>query len=170
MAETKSPGAPPGAGRTRKSAPAGKPAETGSAFRFEGKDEGIGDLLRRLTDQGSHLAQQQAALIQAEVRSGIDDLKAAAGAMAGAAVVGIAGLGVFLMGLAFLLAEVMQLWLATLIVAAATLAAALAMAMTGKKKLQSTDLRAPRSQRTIERAPGAIAGETQDEGGKADGR
>ena len=139
------------------------PGETGrerSAFDFRERegDESIAGLLRRLTDQGTHLAQQQAHLIQAEVRSSVNDLKEAIGAMAGAAVLGIAGLGVLLMGLSFLLGEVMELWLATLIVAAATLAGAYAMFLGGRKKMQSSSLSADRSRRTIERAPGAISG------------
>ena len=79
-------------------------------------DSNVIDLVKQLTDQGAHLAQQQAALIQTEVQSSIDDLKMAIGGMAGAAVVGIAALGVILMGVAFLLATAMELWLATLIV------------------------------------------------------
>ena len=133
-----------------------------SAFNFEKDDESLPQLLRRLVDQGSELAQQQTRLIQAEVSASVTDLKEAAGAMAGAAVVGIAGLGVLLMGLAFLLGEFMELWLATLIVAAATLAGAYAMAQAGRKKLQSSSLSAERSRRTIERAPHAISGNTNE--------
>ena len=139
------------------------PAER-SAFNFDshGGDESIPDLLRRLADQGSHLAQQQAKLVEAEVRSSVNDLKMAAGAMAGAAVVGIAGLGVLLMGIAFLLGEAMELWLATLIVAAATLAGAYAMYMAGQKKLQSSSLDMERTRRTLERAPDAISGNSSE--------
>lgn len=151
-------------------------AEGRSAFNFSagesdgthrGSDESIPELLRRLADQGSHLAQQQAKLVEAEVRSSVNDLKEAAGAMAGAAVVGIAGLGVLLMGLSFLLGEVMELWLATLIVAAATLAGAYAMFAAGRKKLQSSSLDAERTRRTLERAPGAISGH-KDKGRRND--
>lgn len=145
---------------------AGMDARAGerSAFNFGERgssgDESIPDLLRRLADQGSHLAQQQAKLVEAEVRSSVNDLKMAAGAMAGAAVVGIAGLGVLLMGIAFLLGEAMELWLATLIVAAATLAGAYAMYMAGQKKLQSSSLDIERTRRTLERAPDALSGNT----------
>ena len=136
-----------------------------SAFNFRDRheeDEGIPQLLRRLTDQGTHLAQQQAALINAEVRASVNDLKEAVAAMAGAAVVGIAGLGVLLMGLSFLLGEVMELWLATLIVAAVTLAGAYAMFLGGKKKLSSTSMSMDRTRRTLERAPNAISGNSTE--------
>jgi Putative Actinobacterial Holin-X, holin superfamily III len=135
-------------------------SDTRSAFGFEQSErrETIPDLLRQLTEQGAHLAQQQANLVQAEIRSGITDMKEAAGAMAGAAVVGLAALGVTLMGVAYLLAEAMELWLATLIVGLVTLGAAYAMFAAGKKKLQSGSLSVDRTRRTMERAPSAISG------------
>ncbi|HKH27837.1 MAG TPA: phage holin family protein [Sphingomicrobium sp.] len=135
-------------------------SDTRGAFGFDQSErrESIPDLVRQLTEQGTHLAQQQANLVQAEIRSGVTDLREAAGAMAGAAVVGLAGLGVTLMGVAYLLAEAMELWLATLIVGLVTLAAAYAMFAAGKKKLQSRSLSVDRTRRTIERAPGAISG------------
>jgi hypothetical protein len=135
-------------------------SDTRGAFGFDQSErrESIPDLVRQLTEQGTHLAQQQANLVQAEIRSGVTDLKEAAGAMAGAAVVGLAGLGVTLMGVAYLLDEAMKLWLATLIVGLVTLAAAYAMFAAGKKKLQSGSMSVDRTRRTIERAPGAISG------------
>ena len=138
-------------------------SDTRSAFGFDQSDrrETIPDLIRQLTEQAAHLAQQQANLVQAEIRHGMDDLKQAAGAMAGAAVVGLAGLGVLLMGLSYLLAEVMELWLATLVVAAVTLGIAYAMFAAGRKKMQSSSLSVDRSKRTLERAPHAISGTQQ---------
>jgi len=132
-----------------------------SAFRFENdrqQDESITGLVKRLAEEGSHLAQQQMKLVEAEVRSGVADVKESAGAMAGAAVLGIAGLGVVLMGLSFLVAQVMPLWLATLIVGVATLAGAYAMFAAGKARLGSSSLGVERTRRTLERAPSAIGG------------
>jgi hypothetical protein len=136
-----------------------------SAFRFESPehDETIPGLVRRLADEGSHLAEQQMKLVEAEVRSGIDDLKQSAGAMAGAAVLGIAGIGVVLMGVAFLLGSAMPLWLGTLIVGVAGLVGAYAMFLAGQKKLQSSSLSIDRTKRTLERAPAAISGNTNEE-------
>ena len=130
------------------------------AFQFSERtgEQSIPDLVRQLTQQGSELAQKQLDLVQAEVRSGMNDLKQAAGAMAGAAVLGIAGLGVLLMGVAYLLAEFMPLWAATLIVAVATLAGAYAMFAAGQKKIESTSLDVDRTRRTLSRAPSAISG------------
>src|SRR3546814_12419226 len=53
---------------------------TRSPKRPSGGDDIVG-LLQHLTSQGTHLAQEQVKLVQAEVRAGIEDLKAAIGAM-----------------------------------------------------------------------------------------
>lgn len=137
-----------------------------SAFSFERRAEGhrqenesIPELLRDLVSQGGHLAEQQTRLVQAEVRSAAKEMTAAIGAMAGAGVVAIAGLGVFLMGLSFLLGRAMPLWAATLIVAVATMAVAYAMFAAGKRKMTNSDsLSMERSRHTMERAPGAVTG------------
>jgi hypothetical protein len=126
-----------------------------------GGTDTIPGLLRNLADQGSHLAQQQVNLVQAEVRQSVADLKLAIGAMAGAAVVGLAGLGVLLMGLAFLLSEVLPLWAATLIVAAVSLAGAYLLFLRGSKKIAAGGLNVDRTKRTLERAPGAISGQNE---------
>src|SRR3546814_2007044 len=55
---------------------------TRSPKRPSGGDDIVG-LLQHLTSQGTHLAQEQVKLVQAEVREGIEDLKAAIGAMLG---------------------------------------------------------------------------------------
>jgi len=135
-----------------------------SAFSFDEapRDESIGDLLRRLAHQGAHLAEKQTELVRAELRSSIEDMKHAAGAMAGAAVLGMAGLGVTLMGVAFLLAEVVGLWPATLIVGLAALLGAYAMFASAKEKLQSQSMSIERTRDTIERAPRAMSGQEEE--------
>lgn len=140
----------------------GESPASGPAFRFsQGEpDEGVPQLVRRLAEETSQLAEQQLKLVEAEVRSAVDDLKQSAGAMAGAAILGIAGLGLLLMSLSFLLATALPLWLATFIIAVATMGGAAALFLRGRSKLQSTSLSAERTRRTLERAPRAISGET----------
>jgi hypothetical protein len=77
---------------------------TRSAPASAGGDN-IVDLVKQLATQGSHLAEQQLTLVKAEIREATGELKTAIGSMLGAAVVGIAGLGVVLMGLAYLLGD-----------------------------------------------------------------
>lgn len=129
-----------------------------------GGSENLGELLRQLTHQGSHLAEQQLNLVKAEVRESVGEVKTAVGAMAGAAVVGIAGLGVTLMGLAYLLGQAIDnVGLATLIVGVATLALAYVLYASGAKKMRTTHLAPDRTISTIERTPDAARGNLHPE-------
>ena len=121
--------------------------------------DNVVDLLRELVGQGTHLADQQLSLIKAEVRESAADVKVAVGGMVGAAVVGIAGLGVVLMGLAYLLADAIEnLGLATLIVGAVTLVLAYVLYRGAAKKMSATSLAPDRTQRTLQRTPDAARG------------
>jgi hypothetical protein len=129
-----------------------------------GGDENIVDLLRQLVGQGSHLAEQQLSLIKAEIRESTNDVKTAVGAMAGAAIVGIAGLGVVLMGLAYLLGDAIDnVGLGTLIVGLATLALAYVLYSAGAKKMSATNLAPDRTQRTLQRDVEAARGNLSTE-------
>lgn len=117
------------------------------------------ELLRQLTQQGAHLAQEQMHLMQAELREVAADLKQVAAAMLGAAVVGIAGLGVFLMALAYLLGDAIDdIGLGTLIVGVLTLIGAYLLFSNGKKKMETTNLKPERTIRTVRDDPAAATG------------
>jgi hypothetical protein len=132
----------------------------GSAPRSAQGQDNIVDLVRQLTSQGSHLAEQQLQLILAEVRETTNDLKVAVAGMLGAAVVGIAGLGVLLMGLAYLLGDAIEnLGLATLIVGVVTLIVAAILYAGARKKMNAAHLSPERSRRTLERTPDAVRGD-----------
>ena len=127
-------------------------------------DDNIVDLVRQLAGQGSHLAEQQLSLVKAEIREATTDLKMAIGGMAGAAVVGIAGLGVTLMGLAYLLAQAIDnVGVATLIVGVATLVLAYVLYSSASKKMSSAHLAPDRTQRTLERTPDIARGDLHTE-------
>ncbi|HET9335783.1 MAG TPA: phage holin family protein [Sphingomicrobium sp.] len=127
-------------------------------------EENVVDLLRQLAGQGSHLAEQQLNLMKAEIREATADIKMAIGGMAGAAVVGIAGLGVMLMGLAYLLGDAMDnLGFATLIVGVATLALAYLLYRAAASKMSGAHLSPERSQRTLQRTPDAVRGNLHPE-------
>lgn len=121
--------------------------------------DNVVDLLRELVGQGTHLADQQLSLIKAEVRESAADVKVAVGGMVGAAVVGIAGLGVVLMGFAYLLADAIEnLGLATLIVGAVALVLAYVLYRGAATKMSATSLAPDRTQRTLQRTPDAARG------------
>ena len=129
-----------------------------------GNSDNVVDLMKQLAMQGSHLAEQQLALIKAEVRESTADLKTAAGSMAGAAVVGLSGLGVTLMGIAYLLGDAIENTpLATLIVGLVTLGLAFVLYRAGASKMSATHLSPERTQRTLQRTPDAVRGDLPTE-------
>lgn len=129
----------------------------------EGQDTLL-DLVRQLSRQGSHLAEQQLNLIQAEVRESAHDVKAAVGGLLGAAVVGISGLGVLLMGLAYLLGDAIgDVGLGTLIVGGVTLVVAFVLYGGARKKMDAAHLAPDRTKRTLERTPDAVRGDLHTE-------
>ncbi|MEO6580816.1 MAG: phage holin family protein [Sphingomicrobium sp.] len=137
---------------------AGQPSPDG------GGGDNIVDLVRQLAGQGSHLAEQQLSLVKAEIRQATSEVTTAVGSMVGAAVVGIAGLGVLLMAFAYLLGDAIDnLGLATLIVGVATLALAYFLYQTGVKKISHAHLVPQRSQRTLERTPEIARGDLHTE-------
>jgi hypothetical protein len=137
---------------------------SGTTSSSTGGDDNIVDLLRQLVGQGSHLAEQQLSLIKAEIRESTNDVKTAVGAMAGAAVVGIAGLGVVLMGIAYLLGDAIDnMGLGTLIVGLATLALAYMLYSAGAKKMSASNLAPDRTQRTLQRDVEAARGNLSTE-------
>ena len=131
-----------------------------SANTATGGSDNVVDLLKQLAGQGSHLAEQQMALVKAEIRESTHDLKTAVGAMAGAAVVGLAGLGVLLMGIAYLLGDLIDnVGLATLIVGIAALGLAYVLYRSGASKMSAAKLSPDRTQRTLQRTPDALRGD-----------
>lgn len=141
----------------------------GTTLRGDGEDRNIVDLVGRLTQQGAHLAREQVNLMQAEVREGVQEIKGVVAAMAGAVVVGIAGLGVLLMGIAtWVGAQIDNLALGTIVVGSATMIIAGILYASGRKAAETTDLSPDRSIDTLADTPAAISGELQNSGGRND--
>lgn len=135
-----------------------------SSAGSQGGGDNIVDLVRQLAGQGSHLAEQQLSLVKAEIREATGDLKAAIGGLVGAAVVGMAGLGVTLMGIAFLLGQAIDnVALATVIVGVATLGLAYFLYSSASKKMSTAHFAPERSQRTLERTPDMARGDLHTE-------
>lgn len=127
----------------------------------QANDEGgnIVDLVGKMTRQGAHLAQQQVALMQAELRESVTDVKAAAAAYAGAAVVGLAGLGVTLMGLGYLLGDAIDnVPLGILIVGIVSLVLAALLYSMASSKTKAANLKPERTIRTLEDTPDIVTG------------
>jgi hypothetical protein len=128
--------------------------------------ENVVDLLGRLTSQGAHLAQEQVALMQAEVREGVTDIKQAIAAYAGAAVLGLAGLGVTLTGLGWWLGDAIDnVPLGIVIVGIVTLIVAAIFYTSAKGKIAAAHLKPERSIRTVEHTPDIVTGSHNTTGG-----
>jgi hypothetical protein len=79
-------------------------------------------------------------------------------------VVGLSGLGVTLMGIAYLLGDAIDNTpLATLIVGVVTLGIAYVLYRAGAKKMSATHLSPERTQRTLQRTPEAVRGDIPTE-------
>lgn len=129
------------------------PGQTGD------QEENIVDLVGRLTSQSANLAKDQISLVQAEMRESLNDLKAGIGAMVGAAVLGISGLGVTLMGISYVIGDAINdRDLATLLVGLAVLVIAGIMFASAKKKMNATNFKPERSIHTAERTTDAVTG------------
>lgn len=143
--------------------PAGAPRRGGEG------EANVLDLVGRLTQQGAHLAKEQVSLMQAEVREATREIKASIAALAGAVVLGIAGLGVLLMGIAYFVGQaVNDTALGTVIVGGATLALAGILYATGRSKADSDTLKPERTIDTITDTPAAATGNLQNSGARHD--
>lgn len=130
------------------------------------REEGVGELLSRLTQQGAHLAQEQMSLMQAELREGIAEIKEAAAALIGAAVVGMAALGVLLMGAGYLLGDAIDnVGLGILIVGIISAVIAYIMYSGASKKVSAANLKPNRTIRTAGDTPAAVTGHMSSTGG-----
>lgn len=127
------------------------------------------DLVSQLTSQGAHLAQEQVALMQAEVREAANDVKAAIAAYAGAGVLGLTGLGVTLTGLGWWLGDALDnIPLGIVIVGVVTLIVAAILYSSAKSKTAATHLKPERTIRTVQDTPDVLHGTHPATGGTND--
>ncbi len=99
-------------------------------------DASIGGLLRQLTREVPELFTKELALAKAEMQQSLTTLKAGIAAVAGGAIVLLAGFIILLMAAVYGLGTVMQLWLAALIVGGITVIAGFIMLQSGKKQFE----------------------------------
>ena len=142
-----------------------EPLRVKPAQPVQSGDDNVVDLIGHLTHQSAHLAQEQVKLVQAEMREAVQDIKEAIGAVLAAAVLGISGLGVTLMGVAYLIGDAIDdRDLATLLVGIATLLIAAILYASARKKMAASNLKPERSIETAERMPDAATGNLTQSG------
>lgn len=117
-------------------------------------------LFGRLINDASALLRNEIALAKAELHETASDAKAGFAALAIAAVVMLAGALALIAAAILGLAEVMQPWLAALLVGAALAIIGVLMLTAAKRKLQVTKRPLPRTQTSLQQDAAMIARRT----------
>jgi uncharacterized membrane protein YqjE len=125
----------------------GDPRDTGSGHG-DLREEPIGELLKRLSNETTTLVKMELDLAKAEMTQKGKEAGQGAGFLGGAGVVGLLALGSLTAFLILLLDGAMANWLAALIVTLLWAAVAGFLALSGKKKLE--DVGSPAPEQTIE--------------------
>jgi uncharacterized membrane protein YqjE len=125
-------------------------AEPALAGREEDvRDRSLGELLKQLSQETSTLVRQEIALARAELSEQGRKAGQGAGILAAGAVVGLLALGALTAFLILLLAEVMDAWLAALIVAVVYGVIAAVLALRGRDRLKEATPPAPQTVETV---------------------
>jgi hypothetical protein len=122
------------------------------------RDESVPSLLRRLADDVMTLFAQEVALLKSETTSAIGDMKAGLVSLATGGAVTFMGALFLLLAAVYGLAEVMEIWLAALIVGGGVTLIGLAMLAAGRKKLEPASLRPRRTESSLRKDREMIKG------------
>lgn len=119
-------------------------------LRRDINDFSIGELLRQMSDDASHLVQQEMALARGEVREALADVRRAAVGFALAALVALPGLMALTAFLVVVLAGATGSWaMATLVVGVALLGIAGLMVQRGRRALASRNVTLPETRESL---------------------
>jgi len=136
-----------------------KPTSVAAESSHNNGSESIADLIRDLARDLSTLLSKEVALAKVEVRESVSDMNKAVGAIATGAVLAMAGVVVLLMSGVYGLSNVVEPWLAALIVGALALLIGFLMVNSAKKKMSARAMvpdrtmdSAKKDKETLERA------------------
>jgi uncharacterized membrane protein YqjE len=113
------------------------------------REQSIGELLKRLSQETSTLVRQELALAKAEMTQKGKQAGVGVGLLGGAGVVGLLALGALTACVIALLDKAMDLWLAALIVAVVYGAIAGLLALRGRKRVQEATPPIPETIETL---------------------
>jgi uncharacterized membrane protein YqjE len=113
------------------------------------REQPIGDLLKRLSEETSTLVRQEMALARAELTEQGRRAGSGAGMLGGAGVAGLLALGALTATLIGVLDTAMDFWLAALIVTVLWAAVAGVLALQGRNKFQQATPPAPQTVETV---------------------
>lgn len=108
-------------------------------YRLEEPEATVGDLVSRLTDDLGILVRDHIQLAKEELKEEAKQAGAGVRMLGGGAIAGWIALLLLSMAVAWGLAEVMAPWVAFLIVGAVWAVVAMALAATGRKKIEEVD-------------------------------
>ncbi len=111
-----------------------------SATSREHSTESVADLIRDLATDLSTLLSKEIELAKAEVGQSVSEAKTAIGTLATGAAIAMAGLVVLLMSAVYGLSNIVDPWLAALIVGAAALLVGYLMVSSAKKKVSKSSV------------------------------
>ncbi len=123
-------------------------------------DTSVGGLLRQLTHEVPSLVTKELALAKAELSESIRATKAGAASVATGGAVLLGGFIVLLMSAVYGLSNVMEQWLAALIVGGVVVVIGLVMVSAGKKKFEASSFKPERTIHAVNKDKEAVKGHT----------
>jgi hypothetical protein len=135
-------------------------ASTSGHLSGNGEQGSVAGLLTRLMDDAMALAKNEIALAKAEARGALDDVKKSIAPFAIAAGVLLAGALTLVAALVLALAEVMEPWLAALIVSVGLLLIGWMLLKAGQRKVAQIGDRLDRTQNSLQKDATVVARRT----------
>lgn len=123
-------------------------------------DTSVGGLLKQLTQEVPSLITKELALAKAEISESLRATKAGAGSVATGGAVLLGGFIVLLMSAVYGLSNVVEPWLAALIVGAVVVVIGLVMVSAGKKKFEASSFKPERTIHSVNKDKEAVKGHT----------
>jgi len=113
-------------------------------------------LIRQLAHEVPALLTKELALAKAEIKETVETAKAGVAAVGMGAIVMFAGLIIVLLAAVYALANIMQPWLAALIVGAVAMVVGFIMIQSGKKQFDASNLTPERTVNSLQKDKDAI--------------
>ena len=131
---------------------------TGTTTQATHIEPSVGTLLKQLMREVPALLTNEVALAKSEMRENMQHTKAGVASLATGGAVLLGGFIILLMAAVYALSNVVEPWLAALIVGGVTAFAGYAMVQAGKKKFQSESLRPDRTMNSLQKDKEVIRG------------
>lgn len=131
---------------------------TGTTTQTTHIEPSVGTLLKQLMREVPALLTNEVALAKSEMRENMQHTKAGVASLATGGAVLLGGFIILLMAAVYALSNVVEPWLAALIVGGITAFAGYAMVQAGKKKFQSESLRPDRTMNSLQKDKDVIRG------------